>query len=83
MNKILIFACLISLVGCNLEPYRDEAVLTEMKSPVVIIGKNPVPLKDGGTASVTFKDATGRFFTSSETYLSIALSSRNIGDTIK
>lgn len=62
---------------------NDDWELSQMKSPVIMIGKNSIANKDGGTPIVTVRDAKGKVCSFYENAIAISLMSRNIGDTIK
>lgn len=64
---------LLFLYSCN-----DDKKLSDLKSPVVLIGKN---IETSG--SVTVMDANGTAVTFSNSGLAENLYSRNLGDTIK
>ncbi len=77
MKTLLIILSILTF-SCNLVRNPDE-VLSEMKSPVIIIGIN-----NSENPSVSFKDALGKIYTTynSTTALSM-VKCRKIGDTIK
>jgi hypothetical protein len=71
---------LIVMISCGDDFKRDATILTEMKSPVIIIGISRETFANNG--SVTVKDGDGRISLLSG-LLGNTLSIRNVGDTIK
>ncbi len=75
---------IIFISSCNWDVnITDDNVVSKMKSPVVLISKNPIPLENNGTPIVTLRDATGKVYTCENSALAISLMNKNLGDTIK
>lgn len=79
LSNLLKPALLIAAVMCCfLSCKKDSTILTELKSPVIIIGINK------GVAVVSVIDANGRCEVFTDSGLQYSLSaSRQVGDTIK
>lgn len=77
MKKLLFLLVILAFCSCG---KTDEQILTEMKSPVILIGKAPDASWD---TDVMVKDANGRIETFFNSNLAFCLHCRRIGDTIK
>ena len=79
MKQILLCLCAF-FGGCD-KSVTDDQILSSMVSPVILIGKNPYEKWNGSI--VTVLDSTGEIRSFYGTATAKALSSRNVGDTIK
>lgn len=75
MKKLLVI--IILFCGCT---SREDYTLSQMKSPVILIGKRNGP---NYISTITLRDGKGKIMSCYSTPLAISLAFRNIGDTIK
>lgn len=80
MKQLFTICTIILLTSCGDHLKKDATVLSEMKSPVIVIGKSPETWYEEGSATV--KDSNGKVLICTGE-LGNTLSIRNIGDTIK
>lgn len=80
MNKIILCLCAF-FGGCD-KTVTDDQILSSMVSPVILIGKNNNSAYYNDCIA-TVLDSTGEIRSFHGSATAIALSSRNVGDTIK
>ena len=78
-----IFLCLCAFFGGCDQSVTDDQILSSMVSPVILIGKNVDKGNYANIVSVAVMDSTGEIRTFYNNKIAYALSSRQVGDTIK